>query len=273
MTQQYGGGLTPQQQKQFSSYWLDQQYGGDLNNVPGLTQNENGYWQGEPGRKYDINPETGQKGTFQFLSGSGSPGWLDVTPEYYGTYNNAGGGQIKMIRNRHGLYTPETSAISRGNGLVDYAKFTVNPNTGEEGEWIFLGQMGFVNTKGDPQPEPADGTITFGAGGQMAGPYNSARDNPDGTAFDTSNATSDTTVNDTTSTSESTNQNLNSSGMMSGGSSGGGSSFSPSTPMGLNYAAPQAMQIAQTPKVDYAKILNNLLIADVFGGMMTGKKV
>ena len=61
--------------------------------------------------------------------------------------------------------------------------------------------------------------------------------------------------------------------MMSGGSSGGGSNFSPSTPMGFNYGKTQAMEIAQTPKVDYAKILNNLLIADVFGGMMTGKKV
>ena len=272
MTQQYGGGLTPQQQKQFSSWWLDQQYGGNLNNVPGLTQNENGYWQGEPGRKYDINPETGQKGTFQFLSGSGAPGWVDVTPEKYGEYSNIGGGQVKMIRNRHGIYNPESAYGHDGNFSRQY-QFTENPNTGEKGKWIFLGQMGWVNIEGDPQPEPADGTITFGAGGQMAGPYNSARDNPDGTAFDTSNATSDTTVDDTTSTSESADQNLNSSGMMSGGSSSGGSSFSPSTPMGLNYAASQAMQIAQTPKVDYAKILNNLLIADVFGGMMTGKKV
>lgn len=272
MTQQYGGGLNPQQQKAFSSYWLDQQYGGDLNNVPGLTQNENGRWQGDSTQVFDINPETGQKGQFKYMATPAFSGWMDVTPEKYGEYSNIGGGQVKMVRNRHGLYTPESAYGKEGNWSRQY-QFTTNPNTGEEGKWIFLGQMGWVNIEGDPQPEPADGTITFGAGGQMAGPYNSARDNPDGTAFDTSNATSDTTVDDTTSTSESTDQNSNSSGMMSGGSSGGGSSFSPSTPMGLNYAAPQAMQIAQTPKVDYAKVLNNLLIADVFGGMMTGKKV
>ena len=267
MTQQYGGGFTPQQQKAFSSYWLDQQYGGDLNNVPGLTQNENGYWQGEPGRKYDINPETGQKGTFQFLSGSGAPGWLDVTPEKYGEYSNIGGGQVKMIRNRHGLYTPESAYGHDGNFSRQY-QFTTNPNTGEEGKWIFLGQMGWVNIEGDPQPEPEEGQIVFGGGGQIAGPYDP---DYDGSVKD---ASSDTDIdNDSSSTIESTDTSLNSSGMMSGGNSSRGSSFSPSTPMGLNYAAPQAMQIAQTPKVDYAKVLNNLLIADVFGGMMTGKKV
>jgi hypothetical protein len=267
MTQQYGRGLTPQQQKQFSSWWLDQQYGGDLNNVAGLTQNENGYWQGEPGRKYDINPETGQKGTFQFLSGSGAPGWLDVTPEKYGEYSNIGGGQVKMIRNRHGLYTPESAYGHDGNFSRQY-QFTTNPNTGEEGKWIFLGQMGWVNIEGDPQPEPEEGQIVFGGGGQIAGPYDP---DYDGSVKD---ASSDTDIdNDSSSTIESTDTSLNSSGMMSGGNSSRGSSFSPSTPMGLNYAAPQAMQIAQTPKVDYAKVLNNLLIADVFGGMMTGKKV
>lgn len=240
--------MTPEEQKSYSPLYINEKYGGDPANIPGVTQLPNGLYSGQPGVTYDVNPNTGQRGTFRFL---GTMGFVDESPQYEGT-----------TRNRHGIYQGEPGA-----------KYTFNPNTGEEGDWIYLGTMGWVNTKGDPQPEPADGTITFGAGGQMAGPYNSARDNPDGTAFDTSNATSDTTVDDTTSTSESTDQNLNSSGMMSGGSSGGGSSFSPSTPMGLNYGKTQAMQIAQTPKVDYAKILNNLLIADVFGGMMTGKKV
>tara|TARA_B100001059_G_scaffold108289_1_gene108091 strand:+ start:280 stop:1200 length:921 start_codon:yes stop_codon:yes gene_type:complete len=183
--------INPQQQKAFSSWWLDQQYGGDLNNVAGLTQNENGYWQGEPGRKYDINPETGQRGVYQFLSGSGAPGWLDVTPEKYGEYSNIGGGQVKMIRNRHGLYTPESAYGHDGNFSRQY-QFTTNPNTGEEGKWIFLGQMGWVNIEGDPQPEPADGTITFGAGGQIAGPYNSERDNPNGDQYTDNNQTSTT---------------------------------------------------------------------------------
>ncbi len=175
-------GISPQQQKQFSSWWLDQQYGGDLNNVPFLTQNENGYWLGDPGRKYDINPETGQRGTFQFLNGSGAPGWLDVTPVKYGYAGNLTDSdgnpiKVKMVRNRHGIYNPESAYGKEGIWDKQY-QFTENPNTGEKGKWIFLGQMGWVNIEGDPQPEPADGTPTFGAGGQIVGPYNSERDNP-----------------------------------------------------------------------------------------------
>ena len=196
--------LSPEQQTQFSSWWLNERYQGDFNNVDGLYQNENGYWQGEPGRKYDINPETGQKGQFKYMATPAFSGWMDVTPEKYGEYSNIGGGQVKMIRNRHGLYTPESAYGKEGNWSRQY-QFTENPNTGEAGKWIFLGQMGWVNVEGDPQPEPADGTITFGAGGQMAGPYNSARDNPNGDAYATNNppannqsagnASTDTTTN------------------------------------------------------------------------------
>jgi hypothetical protein len=155
-------GLNPQQQKQFSSWWLDQQYGGDLSNVAGLTQNENGYWQGEPGRKYDINPETGQRGVYQFLSGSGAPGWLDVTPKKYGTYSykewNEDAGEWETVikteelsRNRHGLYSPNTTYIQRGpNSLGEHVKYTHNPETGEEGDWIWLGMSGWTNVRPDP---------------------------------------------------------------------------------------------------------------------------
>jgi len=273
MTQQYGGGFTPQQQKAFSSYWLDQQYGGNLNNVPGLTQNENGYWQGEPGRKYDINPETGQKGTFQFLSGSGAPGWIDVTPEKYGEYSNIGGGQVKMIRNRHGLYTPESAYGHDGSFSRQY-QFTTNPNTGEEGKWIFLGQMGWVNIEGDPQPEPEEGQIVFGGGGQIAGPYDP---DYDGSVKDTSSNTdadSDVSSGDVDEAASAENTTTAAALQQTIPSSQG--AFTSSTPMGLRYSAPAAQQFisaAPASKIDYAKALNSALALDVMGNMLTGRKV
>jgi len=266
MTQQYGGGLTPQEQKQFSTWWLNEKYGGDLNNVEGLYQNENGYWQGEPGRKYDINPETGQKGVFQFLSGSGAPGWVDVTPEKYGEYSNIGGGQVKMVRNRHGLYTPESAYGKEGNWSRQY-QFTHNPNTGEEGKWIFLGQMGWVNIEGDPQPEPEPGTLVFGGSGQIVGPYDPDYEE-DATSGDADVAAETVTEApaESTTTAAAPRQTISSSQ----------GAFTSSTPMGLRYSAPQAPQMvsaAPASKVDYAKALNSALALDVMGNMLTGRKV
>ena len=63
--------------------------------------------------------------------------------------------------------------------------------------------------------------------------------------------------------------------MAAGGYGGAGMSgvFS-STPMGLNYAAPQVPQaVAPPPKVDFVKMLNSVLMADVLGGMLTGRKL
>ncbi len=270
--------LSPQQQKQFSSWWLDQQYGGDLNNVPGLTRNENGYWQGDPGRKYDINPETGQRGTFQFLSGSGAPGWLDVTPVKYGYAENlvdSDGNpvttKVKMVRNRHGIYNPESAYGKEGNWDRQY-QFTENPNTGEKGKWIFLGQMGWVNIEGDPQPEPADGTLTFGAGGQIVGEYNSERDNPNGDAYATSDGDSDPTS--TTETTEDvtgdTPAPTTSSGMMGGGNLGGSYSGGVTALAPLNVTPPP--MINSGGRVDFVRALNSSLATNVMRGMMTGAR-
>jgi hypothetical protein len=214
--------LSPQQQKQFSSWWLNENYGGDFSNVVStdgsakLYQNEYGTWQADPTKVFDINPETGQKGQYKYMATPAYTGWMDHTAPVYGTYNyeewDEDAGALKTVtkveelsRNRHGLYSPYTTYIQRGpNKLGQYVKYTVNPNTGEEGEWIWLGQMGWINTLGDPQPEPADGTITFGANGEMAAPYNSARDNPNGDQYANNNQTSTappaTTNTDTTTT-------------------------------------------------------------------------
>jgi hypothetical protein len=57
------------------------------------------------------------------------------------------------------------------------------------------------------------------------------------------------------------------------GGAGMGGVFS-ATPMGLNYAAPQVPQtVAPPPKVDFVKMLNSVLMADVLGGMLTGRKL
>ena len=57
------------------------------------------------------------------------------------------------------------------------------------------------------------------------------------------------------------------------GGAGMGGIFS-STPMGLNYAAPQVPQtVVPPPKVDFVKMLNSVLMADVLGGMLTGRKL
>ena len=57
------------------------------------------------------------------------------------------------------------------------------------------------------------------------------------------------------------------------GGVGMGGVFS-ATPMGLNYAAPQVPQaVAPPPKVDFVKMLNSVLMADVLGGMLTGRKL
>ena len=305
-------GLSPQQQKQFSSWWLDQQYGGDLSNVAGLTQNYNGYWQGEPGRKYDINPETGQRGVYQFLSGSGAPGWLDVTPKKYGTYSyeewNEDAGEWETVtkteelsRNRHGLYSPNTTYIQRGpNKLGEYVKYTHNPETGQEGDWIWLGQVGWVNTRNDPATQKCqpvgspqfDGTaVTQEEYDACTARKNAAineKNNGGGSSSsnDNNSGSSDTTSSDTTSsdttagevttedtTSDDTTSITTSSGMMGSGSLGSlGGSYSAGVQAlpSMNVAPPAPIQ--SSPRVDYVKALNSALAVDVMGGMMTGKR-
>tara|TARA_B100001059_G_C17802027_1_gene566754 strand:- start:900 stop:1583 length:684 start_codon:yes stop_codon:yes gene_type:complete len=227
--------MTPEEQKAYSPLYINEKYGGNPANIPGVTQLPNGLYSGQPGVTYDVNPNTGQRGTFRFL---GTMGFVDESPQYEGT-----------TRNRHGIYQGEPGV-----------RYTFNPNTGEEGDWIYLGTMGFVNTKGDPQEPLPEGAPSFD--NYYGGPTGE---------FDNV-VTADNTPITTQESLGSVDQNLSSSGMM-GGNNMGTNNFSPSTPMSLNYAAPQFSQIPQAPQIDYVKVLNNLLITDVIGGMMTGSKV
>jgi len=283
MSQQYGGGLTPRQQKQFSSWWLNEQYGGDLNNVEGLYQNETtGNWQADPGRVFDINPETGQKGQFKYMATPAYTGWMDVTPPLSYTITNADGStfEVEMTRNRHGLYAPEEFLDSSGERIV----FNTNPNTGEEGKWIWLGSMGWTNTEGDPQPEPEPGTLVFGGGGQMVGPYD-----PD---YDSSAESGDAAMSES-SAGESVSTGSDSASMGGGSASMGGEpasvggeslsagsgsvpmagGYTASTPIGLNYQAQPLSALSASTGIDYAKLLNSALAVDVLGGMLTGRNM
>ena len=56
-------------------------------------------------------------------------------------------------------------------------------------------------------------------------------------------------------------------------SNSGGGSFSAMAPTGLSYEAAQVPSMPSSQKVDYVKMLNSMLAADVVGGMMTGRKV
>ena len=57
-----------------------------------------------------------------------------------------------------------------------------------------------------------------------------------------------------------------------GGGFAGGGSYAGSVQT-LGYNAPSLTQVAKAPKVDYVKMLNGMLAADVMSGMMTGRKL
>ena len=199
--------LNPQQQNaQFVDYWLKERYGGDLNNVEGIYRHPvTGKWVADSGTVIDINPETGRKGKYQYMANSANEGWIDVTPPKYINVLDEDGnviGQQEVIRNRFGLYS--TDQYLNDDRYNSRRIFDENPNTGEKGKWIWLGTMGWMNTEGDPQPEPADGTPTFGAGGQIVGSYNSARDNPNGDAYATNNPPANNPTADNTTTGDTT---------------------------------------------------------------------
>ena len=253
--------MTPAEQKAFSSWWLDEKYGGDLNNVEGLYQNETtGAWQADPNQNFDINPETGQKGQFKYMATPAFTGWLDVTEPLFYTISNPDGStfEVEMTRNRHGLYAPEEFLTDGGERI----RFNTNPNTGEEGEWIWLGTMGWTNIKGDPQPEPEPGTLVFGGGGQMVGPYD-----PDYEADATSEGAETTeTTSGMFDTGTSSAPATTSAAPMQGG-------YSPSTPTQIGYKAQPLSALSAPSGVDYTKLINSAFTLDVLEGMMTGRKV
>lgn len=269
--------MTPQQQKAFSSWWLNEKYDGDLNNVEGLYQNETtGAWQADPNQIFDINPETGQKGQFKYMATPAFTGWLDVTKPLYYTISNPDGStfEVEMVRNRHGLYAPEEFLTEGGERIV----FNTNPNTGEEGKWIWLGTMGWTNTEGDPQPEPEPGTITFGnfGDGSYIGPAGSEVDTSDST--DSTDSTDDSSSSvgsvDETGATENPFEGASASGFSDEDSGMGSAGMGFSAPMGLTYSSQEIQEPAQTSaNVDYVQELNNLLIADVVGNMLTGRNI
>lgn len=275
--------LSPKQQKQFSSWWLDENYAGDFNNVDGLYQNETtGAWQADPTKVFDINPETGQKGQFKYMATPAFHGWVDVTPDkfgYAGNLKDKDGNpiKVKMVRNRHGIYNPESAYGHDGNFSRQY-QFTENPNTGEPGKWIFLGQMGWIDITPTPQKPQPVGSPTFDGGtlsqeeyDQQLEDYNNAisasgqSETPPANTPD--NTSTDNTSTDTTTT---TTAPTTSSGMMGGGNIGSSYSGGVTALAPLNVTPPPMLNTGG--RVDYVRALNSSLATNVMRGMMTGAK-
>ena len=205
----------------------------------------------ETGQEYNLHPVTGEPGRWRLFQGQG---YVNLDP-------NAPRDVYWNQRNQ--------------NYIGELGKYyAVNPNTGEvsvdeEGNprWYFSGTLGWLNTKpAEIQPDP--GPISFGDyGGALAGPTRSAEapQQPAGDAeagADTPDATAET---------EQPLAGLAGAGSVSGPSMSG--AFTSLPPSGLSFQRVQLPSVAPPPKIDYVKILNSALAADVMGGMLTGRGI
>lgn len=191
---------------------------------------------------------------------TGEPGQWRLFPNI-GTYVNLNPNAPKDV------YWNERGQNYMGN-LGQY--YTVNPNTGEEsivtredgstrGGWYYSGTMGWVNTKpAEIQPDP--GGVTFGMNNLPDREADAAASlqQPAGGNGASTNALTGTT--------QATTDPASMASM--GGTTG---AYTPSTPMTLGYQLPSLSSISATGGVDYVKMLNSALAADVMSGMLTGR--
>lgn len=201
----------------------------------------------ETGQEYDRHPVTGEPGRWRLFQGQG---YVNLAP-------------------------PDVYWNPRGQNYIgELGKYyRVNPNTGEvsvdeEGNprWYFSGTLGWLNTKpAEIQPDP--GGITYGmdylpdrqadTGASLQQPAGDAE-----AGVDTPDATTET---------EQPLSGLAGAGSVSGPSMSG--AFTSLPPSGLSFQRVQLPSVAPTPKIDYVKILNSALAADVMGGMLTGRGI
>lgn len=196
----------------------------------------------ETGKYYDRHPVTGEPGRWRLFHDQGYVNFDQNAPrDVY--WNQRGQNYIGEL----GKY------------------YAVNPNTGEvsvdeEGNprWYFSGTLGWLNTKpAEIQPDP--GGITFG--------MNYLPDRQADTATSLQQpAGGDGVTADTTGTTQTTTDPTSMSSM--GGATGG---YSPSTPLTLGYQMPSLSSISSTGGIDYVKLINSALAADVMSGMLTGR--
>ena len=197
----------------------------------------------ETGQYFDRHPVTGEPGRWRLFQ---DQGYVNLDP-------NAPKDVYWNQRNQNYL-----------GELGQY--YAVNPNTGEvsvdeEGNprWYFSGTLGWLNTK-PAEIQPDSGGITFGM------TYR-----PDRQA-DTAKALQQPAGGDGASTdalASTTQATTDSASMASMGGTTGG--YAPSTPMTLGYQLPSLSSISATGGVDYVKMLNSALAADVMSGMLTGR--
>lgn len=196
----------------------------------------------ETGQEYSLHPVTGEPGRWRLFQ---NQGWVNLDPnapkDVY--WNQRGQNYIGEL----GQY------------------YAVNPNTGEvsvdeEGNprWYFSGTMGWLNTK-PAEIQPDSGGVTFGMNYL-----------PDRQA-DTAASLQQPSGTDSTTETDQPLAGLAGAGSVSGPSTQG--AFSLSSPSRLSYQEIQAPSISPPPKIDFVKILNTALAADVMGGMLTGRIV
>lgn len=180
--------------------------------------------------------------------------WNPETQTWY-LQTVPGTGGVNLIDEENRFYN-----LSRGDLHVG-----INPYTGEmwyqKAEKIPTGS-GF--SSGMMQPSRG-GT---GTGTSSASEQKSAPSTPSGSTTKTETAPSDSTtgVADQVDTGAALQQTIP--------SSSGGGAFSAMAPASLSYQAAQVPAMpSASPKVDYVKLLNGMLAANVVGGMMTGRKV
>ena len=221
-----------------------------------MAETENNY---ETGVIHKRHPITGEPGQWRLFPNLGTYVNLDPNPPKDLYWNQRGQNYLGEL----GQY------------------YTVNPNTGEEsivtdpetgetrGGWYYSGTMGWVNTKPAPADQqssvgwflqPVDREATYGS--ENTGSSDTTSTNTGANTSGGNGASTDAPASTSQTTTDSTSM-----ASMGGATSG----YAPSTPMTLGYQLPSLSSISATGGVDYVKMLNSALAADVMSGMLTGR--
>jgi hypothetical protein len=190
----------------------------------------------ETGQYFNTHPVTGEPGRWRLFQDQGYVNFDQNAPQDV-------------------YWNPE---VQRYMGMPG-VRYNYDPNTGKEGDFVFLGTMGWVDlTPAAEQPDP--GGVPFGGSNSPLSGSTQSAASPQQPAGD-NGATTDTTVTTQTTTDPTSMSSM-------GGATGG---YSPSTPLTLGYQMPSLSSISSTGGIDYVKLINSALAADVMSGMLTGR--
>ena len=190
----------------------------------------------DTGQYFDTHPVTGEPGRWRLFQDQGYVNFDQNAP-------------------RDVYWNPE---VQRYMGMPG-VRYDYDPNTGKEGDFVFLGTMGWVDlTPAAEQPDP--GGITFGMD------YLPDREADTAASLQQPAGGDGASTDALAGTTQATTDPASMASM--GGATGG---YAPSTPLTLGYQMPSLSSISATGGVDYVKLINSALAADVMSGMLTGK--